>query len=255
MTSLRTRVLAAAASGAVAVVGLTSLATTAHATTPACGNSSLAVTHTPSNGATGHGAFTLLFRNKTSQTCTIFGYPGLDALSSTGHVLAHAKRTLHGFAGGPSSEYTVTVAPGKYANAIVEWMNFNPVTSGACTFSKNVAATPANTSATVRLAVSVSVCDLQVHPTTGGTNGNNQFAYAQYQWIRGASAISAKQGLYWTAAENDLKVDGSLFATQINQLKTLIALPDANQTPAQNTLYHHEISALNSFFGTPGLYS
>jgi hypothetical protein len=32
-------------------------------------------------------------------------------------------------------------------------------------------------------------------------------------------------------------------------------LPDANQTPTQNAEYHHDINALNAFFGTPGLYA
>jgi hypothetical protein len=46
--------------------------------------------------------------------------------------------------------------------------NFNPVTSGTCTFSKSVATTH-----TVHLPVSVSVCRLQVHPTVAGTSGSN----------------------------------------------------------------------------------
>jgi hypothetical protein len=45
------------------------------------------------------------------------------------------------------------------------------------------------------------------------------------------------------------------FSTQAAQLKQLIALPDANQTPVQNVAYHHDLNALYSFFGTPGLYS
>jgi hypothetical protein len=88
-------------------------------------------------------------------------------------VLAHAKRTMRGFAGGAHVKKTITVQPGHYASANVEWMNFNPVTSGSCTFSHSVATTPANTTHTVHLAVSVSVCSLQVHPTVAGTSGNN----------------------------------------------------------------------------------
>jgi hypothetical protein len=52
-------------------------------------------------------------------------------------------------------------------------MNFNPVTSGNCTFSHSVATTPANTTHTVHLPVSVSICRLQVHPTVAGLSGNN----------------------------------------------------------------------------------
>ena len=99
---------------------------------------------------------------------------GVDALAfSSGHAIAHAARTLSGFAGGsPSGIHTVSVAPSHWASATVEWMNFNPVTSGPCTFSASVATTPANTSHTVHLNRQVSVCDLQVHPTVAGSTGN-----------------------------------------------------------------------------------
>lgn len=146
----------------------------AAASVPACGNSSLAVTATAEQGATGHANFVLLFRNKTLSSCSLFGYPGLDALNATGQVLAHAKRTLVGFTGGSHlGLQTIVVRPGRYASADVEWMNFNPTTSGACRFSHSVAATPANTSHTVHLARSVSVCRLQVHPTVAGRTGNS----------------------------------------------------------------------------------
>ncbi len=62
-------------------------------------------------------------------------------------------------------------APGGFASATVEWLNLNPVTTGDCTFSAAVAATPANTTHTVHLPVSVSICQLQVHPTVAGTSG------------------------------------------------------------------------------------
>lgn len=173
MTTMRTRTAVLATCATLAAAGLVGAATNANATAPACGNASLAISHTPSQGATGHGSFVVLFRNTTHATCSLYGYPGLDALNASGHVLAHAKRTLRGFAGGAHTETTVNVTPGHYASATVEWMNFNPVTSGACTFSKSVATTPPNTTHTVHLPVSVSVCVLQVHPTVAGFTGNN----------------------------------------------------------------------------------
>lgn len=161
----------------VALAALGSIGATARpaVATPvsACGNSSLKVSHTPARAATGHGSFVLLFRNTSNRTCTIRGYPGLDALNASGHPLARARRTLRGFAGGAHVERTVTLRPNQYGSATVEWLNFNPVTSGTCTFSKSVATTAANTTHAVRLAVSVSLCRLQVHPTVAGTSGNN----------------------------------------------------------------------------------
>jgi Protein of unknown function (DUF4232) len=173
MTTLRTRAAVLATSATLAAAGLVGAAANAGATAPACRNAALAISHTPSQGATGHGSFVVLFKNITHSTCSLYGYPGLDALNASGQVLAHAQRTLHGFAGGAHTETTVNVTPGHYASASVEWMNFNPVTTGPCTFSKSVAATPANTTHTVHLAVSVSVCRLQVHPTVAGFTGNN----------------------------------------------------------------------------------
>lgn len=253
----RTRALALATSGALAsgaLLGATVLAGPAGASTvPACGNSALVVTHTPSEGATGHGAFVLLFRNQSKHTCSIYGYPGLDALNAKGHVLAHARRTLRGFAGGASAERTIVVRPGRFASATVEWLNFNPHTAGPCTFSKSIATTPANTTHTVHFPVSVSICQLQVHPTVGGTSGNYGFALAQEQWLLGANANSARQGAYWTRAKHDLAATHS-YPTEVAQLAQLISLPDANQTPKQNKEYRQDVAALDSFFGTQHLY-
>lgn len=173
MTTLRTRALVLAASTALTAAGLVAIGATADATVAPCGNSSLAVSHLHTQGATGHGSVVLLFKNTTAHSCSLYGYPGLDALNASGHVLAHAKRTMRGFAGGAHVEKTVTVTPGHSASASVEWMNFNPVNGGSCTFSKSVATTPANTTHTVHLAIPVSVCSLQVHPTVAGTTGNN----------------------------------------------------------------------------------
>jgi hypothetical protein len=255
MTTLRTRLTTVAAIAALATTGLALAAGPATASVPACGNSSLKVTNTPTEGATGHGSVILLFHNISSSACTIYGYPGLDALNSSGHTIAPATRTLHGFAGGPKSETTVTVQPTSFASAIVEWMNFNPKTSGSCTFSKSIATTPANTSHTVHLAVSVSVCSLQVHPTVAGSNGYADFAYAQARWLGGATVSAAVEGSWWAAAAGDLGLAGSEYATQISELKSLIALPNTDQTPAQNATFHHDVAALDSFFQTPALYS
>jgi hypothetical protein len=88
------------------------------------------------------------------------------------------------------------------------------------------------------------------------------YADAKQQWKKGATAISAQQGLYWSKAASDLHSgigtdpgDTSGYQKRIDELKELISLPDAQQTPAQNAQYHADIDDLNTFFGTPGLYS
>ncbi|HZZ97255.1 MAG TPA: DUF4232 domain-containing protein [Jatrophihabitantaceae bacterium] len=140
---------------------------------PACGNHSLAVSHNHSQGAMGHSNIIIRFKNVSSSACSLYGYPGLDALGSYGTVLKHAKRTVHGFTGGASSLQTIVVQPGHFASADVEWMNFNPKTSGDCQWSSAIATTPANTSHTVTFPISVSLCALQVHATVAGKTGNS----------------------------------------------------------------------------------
>ena len=169
---MRTSILATATLAGVAAC-LVAVPSSSASGAPACGNSTLTVSATAEQGATGHANFVLLFKNHTSHSCSLYGYPGLDALSASGHVLAHARRTLSGFTGGSRHGLqTVVVRPGRYASADVEWMNFNPSTGGGCRFSHSVAATPANTTHTVHLARAVSVCSLQVHPTVAGRSGN-----------------------------------------------------------------------------------
>lgn len=173
MTMFRFRLVSLAASCAFGVAGFAWSAADADAApaSAACGNGSLAVSSTSTQGATGHGSFALLFRNVGASTCSMTGYSGVDALGGSGQLLAHAQRTLSGFMGGAGSVGTVIVAPGDTASATVEWLNFNPVTTGDCTFSTSVAATPPNTTSTVHLPVSVSICQLQVHPTVAGASG------------------------------------------------------------------------------------
>lgn len=253
MSTFRTRLAAAVTAAALSTttLALTEAAASA-APVPACGNTALAVTHTPTQGATGHGGLALLFRNVSGHTCSLYGYPGLDALDQHGHLLAHAQRTLHGFMGGASAVQTIVIAPSHFASATVEWLNFNPVTTGACTFSAAIATTPANTTHTVHFPVAVSLCRLQVHPTVAGTSGNNGYATAQLAWIEGSHAISAQHGAYWQQAAAAL---GSSYPAAVAELDQLIALPDANQNPAQHAAYLHDVAALDSFFGTPGLYA
>ena len=144
------------------------------ATVPSCAGASIAVHATRTNGATGHGSLVLLFENVGSHTCTLRGYPGTDALGRHGHVLAHARRTVSGFAGGSSGGVrTIRIRPGHFSSATLEWFNFNPRTSGPCRFSYAIAVTPPNTTATVHRRRSVSVCDLQIHPVVAGRSGRS----------------------------------------------------------------------------------
>src|SRR6185503_5362938 len=102
------------------------IAPAASAVAPAFGNASLVITASREQGATGHANFIVRFRNQTTHACTLYGYPAVDALNASGAVIAHARRTLTGFTGGSTHGLqTITVRPGRYASADVEWHTFN----------------------------------------------------------------------------------------------------------------------------------
>ena len=158
--------LAAGLSGAAALT-----ATPADAATPACAGTDLRIVATAPEGGDGHGGLVLRFKNETRRSCTLRGYPGLDAVTRHGHVLASARRTRVGYFGGDAHPGTVVLPAAGFASATVEWTNFDPDTGGDCIFVHHIAVTPANTTRTVRRFRTVSECDLQVHPTVAGTSG------------------------------------------------------------------------------------
>jgi hypothetical protein len=155
-------------------VGLVAGSAPAGASVPACGNSSLDYGVSRTDGFAGHSAFVLLYRNHTGAHCSLYGYPGVDAMASNGRAIAHARRTLLGSAGGSRTGLRVIdIPPGGFASATVEWANFNPATSGPCRYSAGVEETAPNTTRTIPLRRSVSICSLQVHPTVLGWTGQS----------------------------------------------------------------------------------
>jgi hypothetical protein len=171
---MRTSMLAALTTMAATGCLLAVPTTAASAAPPACGDASIAVSATRTDSGAGHGSLVLRFRNRTAHACTLTGYPGLDALNRQGVVMKHARRTVLGYAGGSSQGVqTIRVAPGGFASATVEWLNFNPQTAGYCPFSHSIAATPPNTGHTVVRDRAVSVCRLQVHPVVAGRSGRS----------------------------------------------------------------------------------
>ena len=72
---------------------------------------------------------------------------------------------------------------------------------------------------------------------------------------------SADQGTYLTQAATDLNgaissgaTNTSGYATAVAELQQLASLPDADQTAAQSSEFQSDTTALNTFFGTSGLY-
>jgi hypothetical protein len=163
--------VACAAAVTAGAAGLTSDPAGAAAPVPECQGALIQVSHSHPQGATGHGNVVLIFRNISQGTCSLRGYPGLDAIGPHGGTLAHARRSLKGFTGGANAVRTIVLHSFQRASSDVEWMNFRS-NGRSCRFSKSIATTPPNTTKTFHRPVSVSVCNLQVHPVVRGTSGN-----------------------------------------------------------------------------------
>ncbi len=167
MNHIRTAV----AIGATVGAGLVALATPASAAVPACGNSSLSYSRTSLDGAAGTISFALQYRNVTHSTCSLRGYPGLDAVDAHNAVIAHATRTVSGMAGGAShGVQTINLAPGAYASATVEWSDVDR-NGVQCRLSAAINTIAPNTTKVVHWPLSVTDCALQVHPVVGGWTG------------------------------------------------------------------------------------
>jgi hypothetical protein len=115
------RILAAAAVTCVsALVPAAALAApghhagTARTATPACATSGLDVwLDTNGNGAAGHTGYQLEFTNLSGSTCTLFGYPGVSAVTLTGTQIGSAA-LQNGI-----TPQTVTLANGATTHALV----------------------------------------------------------------------------------------------------------------------------------------
>lgn len=126
------------------------------------------------DASSGHRREVLVFTNTSRHTCVLIGYPGVDALDSAGHAVAHARRTLRGFEGGIAGPRParVTLAPGKAASAIVEALGFIPATGDRCTVYAGLLVTAPDDARSTRVAWpdTDSCADLEVHPVQPGTN-------------------------------------------------------------------------------------
>jgi len=95
----------------------------------------------------------------------------------------------------------------------------------------------------------------------GGANPSGPgYAAALTDWQSGASASSAAQGQFWAGAKASLQqgeqtdTNTSGYPVAINELTQLASLPDAMLTVEQQAEFNTNVSALDTFFDTPGLY-
>jgi len=94
------------------------------------------------------------------------------------------------------------------------------------------------------------------------TAASSPCSRARTQWIQGAAAISARQGAYWTRAENDIRqhlpprgAQRRSYQRAIRALATLASLPETGDTAHQRAEAKEAVRMLDLFFRTPHLYS
>ena len=146
-----------------------------HGSVPPCTND-IRVIPGASQGAAGHLALVLVFNNvSTTTTCEIFGYPGVDLVTSSGTTVAHLTRTLRGMAGGEPAGVTapqaVILAPGASASALAEASDVPQGGVSNCgnyslliTVPNQYVSVPGGTATLPR-------CAAEIHPVVPGTNG------------------------------------------------------------------------------------
>lgn len=135
-----------------------------------CWAEQIAVRASPTQGAVGHRALTLIFSLAGgAELCTLTGYPGVD--SGAGGPAVHATPTLRGYMGGlPASgdvPPTVTLSISTQAQAIVEGMAIDG-SGDPCPSYTDLLVNPPDTTTVFTVPASIDACELQVHPLTAG---------------------------------------------------------------------------------------
>ena len=136
-------VLAGTAATALAITGAAFAATSpaaAHAASaaiPQCapangqqGNVSVWVADGQGNGAAGTIYYPLEFTNLSKHSCSMYGFPGVSAISRSGHQLGSPANRESG--GGFGTKRTVVVAPGATVHAILAYHDAEVSTAPAC---------------------------------------------------------------------------------------------------------------------------
>ena len=127
-----------------------------------------------SGGGLGHQQVVFTFRNISSRTCTLTGYPGVNGLIPTGQNLP-AARSLNGYLGGVSSSTppVLDLAPGDTASAMAEDTDVAIYPAASCATFNAFLVTPPNTIDTQRIVAGLPACSrLVIHPVVSGTTGS-----------------------------------------------------------------------------------
>lgn len=136
-----------------------------------CTAARLTVTLSSSAGTGGYTGFSFYFTNVSKSTCTLSGYPGVAALSSSGSQAIQANRTLRGYQGGlPTGNDTIPtikLQAGQRATAHLEWADrSNSSDNSSCHTYPGVLVTAPDTTRASRLTPTpMYVCShFDIHP-------------------------------------------------------------------------------------------
>jgi hypothetical protein len=124
------------------------------AATTSCATSALKVSLGPANATAGTTFYPLKFVNAGKTSCTLTGYPGVSAVTSSGKQIGNSASRVN------SKFRTVTLAPGKQQSAsigIVDTGNFSAATCAPVT-AAGLKIIPPNQSQSVTLKKKFSTC-------------------------------------------------------------------------------------------------
>jgi hypothetical protein len=135
-----------------------------------CWAEQIAVNATPTQGAVGHRALTLIFALAGGgQPCTLTGYPGV--YSGNGGPPIQAEPTLRGYMGGLPADVnvppTVILSVSTQAQATVEGMAIDG-SGNPCPTYTEVGVSPPDILQVFTVPATIDACTLQVHPVTAG---------------------------------------------------------------------------------------
>ena len=165
LLGLRRRALAAGGVAALAAAGAATALATASAgaavphraavSTPACATAQLAIKFVNKpNGAAGTIYYPIQFTNNGTQACTLRGYPGVSAVTSSGGQIGNSASR----SGTPVK--TVTLAPKKSASSMVGFVQTANFPAAKCkpVTAKGLRIIPPNQAKSVTIKRSFSAC-------------------------------------------------------------------------------------------------
>lgn len=124
-------------------VGVHAARSSATVTVAGCRTAQLALAPDYGTGAAGHASLIFLIHNRSAQTCTLYGYPGLQLLDGAYRSLPTSLRW--GDASTPPRRF-VSLAPGADAYIALTWTSI-PRAGQLCPTAPFVRITPPNASA------------------------------------------------------------------------------------------------------------